>query len=78
MELPDDVIAIIKGYSQPMTRPDWRELHLMTSRLYHSSVSKSRKCPVFKIARRNNRYNYSVIIHGDSYEFYYMNDFFKP
>lgn len=25
MELPDDVLKIIKEYSQPITRPDWRQ-----------------------------------------------------
>jgi hypothetical protein len=25
MELPDDVLMIIKEYAQPMTRPDWRK-----------------------------------------------------
>jgi len=32
--LPDDVIKIIKEYSMPLTRPDWRTLHKMTIRLY--------------------------------------------
>jgi len=30
MELPDDVLHIIKEYSMPITRPDWRTLHRMT------------------------------------------------
>jgi hypothetical protein len=30
MELPDDVLKIIKNYSMPITRPDWRSLHKMT------------------------------------------------
>jgi len=25
MELPDDILKIIKEYTQPITRPDWRE-----------------------------------------------------
>jgi hypothetical protein len=25
MELPDDVLATIREYSKPMTRPNWRE-----------------------------------------------------
>jgi len=25
MELPDDILSIIKEYSQPISRPDWRE-----------------------------------------------------
>jgi hypothetical protein len=34
MELPDDVLQIIKEYSMPLTRPDWRTLHKMTQQLY--------------------------------------------
>lgn len=25
MELPDDILKLIKEYSMPMTRPDWRK-----------------------------------------------------
>ena len=28
MELPDDVVSIIRDYSRPITRPNWRFLHL--------------------------------------------------
>jgi hypothetical protein len=34
MELPDDVIHLIKEYSMPNTRPDWRTLHKMTYQLF--------------------------------------------
>jgi|LauGreSuBDMM15SN_2_FD.fasta_scaffold48395_2 hypothetical protein len=34
LELPDDVLAIIKEYARPITRPDWRTLHLMTNQHY--------------------------------------------
>ena len=30
MELPHDVVKIIKEYAMPVTRPDWRTLHMMT------------------------------------------------
>jgi hypothetical protein len=30
MELPDDVLQIIKEFSQPITRPDLRKLHIMS------------------------------------------------
>jgi hypothetical protein len=32
MELPDDVLRLVNEYSMPLTRPDWRTLHIMT---YH-------------------------------------------
>jgi len=31
MELPSDILQIIKEYAQPLTRPNWRYLHRMTS-----------------------------------------------
>lgn len=38
MELPDDVIALIKEFSRPLTRPDWRTLHKMPYDVFHISV----------------------------------------
>jgi len=29
MELPQDILDIISQYSKPVTRPDWRHLHVM-------------------------------------------------
>ena len=44
MELPEDVIQIIREYSRPMTRPDWRFIHKMTYiqllRDYHTEYKK--------------------------------------
>ena len=34
MELPEDVLAVIKEFSKPVTRPDWRTLHKMPFRIY--------------------------------------------
>ncbi len=41
MELPDDVLALIKEYAQPMTRPDWRYLHRVSSLKLHLSIALS-------------------------------------
>ena len=38
MELPDEVLSIIKEYSMPITRPDWRTLHVMTHERFISSL----------------------------------------
>ena len=35
MELPGDVLSIIKEYSMPLTRPDWKRLHLMTNQRFY-------------------------------------------
>jgi hypothetical protein len=40
MELPDDVLAIIKEYAQPVTRPDWRTLHIMPQSEYIQLLKK--------------------------------------
>ena len=40
MELPDDVLAIIKDFSKPVSRPGWRKLCKMTSFSYHSAILK--------------------------------------
>jgi len=37
MELPDDVLQLIKEYSMPITRPDWRTLHKMTYMEYETA-----------------------------------------
>jgi hypothetical protein len=41
MELPDDVLRIIKDFSHPLTRPDWRSLHIMSSERFHLSVAQT-------------------------------------
>ena len=41
MELPDDVIQIIKEYSQPMTRPDWKTMHRVSSLKLHLAIALS-------------------------------------
>jgi len=40
MELPDDVVAIIKEYARPITRPDWRTLHIMPNKIYWRELKK--------------------------------------
>ena len=40
MELPEDVIQLIREYSKPMTRPDWRTLHKMPYHLYKAECFK--------------------------------------
>jgi len=40
MDLPDDVLAIIKDFSRPLTRHDWRTLHRMTSFSFHMAIAK--------------------------------------
>ena len=41
MELPDDILQLIKEYAMPLTRPDWRSLHRMPSLRFHMSVAQT-------------------------------------
>jgi len=38
MELPDELLAIVREFSRPLTRPDWRNLRPMTSRQFHQDI----------------------------------------
>ena len=40
MYFPEDVVIIIREFSQPITRPDWRTLHIMTINKFHSEIRK--------------------------------------
>jgi hypothetical protein len=40
MELPDDVLAQIKEYAQPVTRPGWRKLHIMSNQRFYMELMK--------------------------------------
>jgi hypothetical protein len=35
MELPDDVLSVVRDFSRPVTRPDWRTLRRMPSLAFH-------------------------------------------
>jgi hypothetical protein len=38
MQLPDDVLGIIRDFSRPHTRPDWRTLHRFVSEQHFNVV----------------------------------------
>ena len=40
MELPDEVLAQIKEYAQPLTRPDWRILRIMPNQRFYLELMK--------------------------------------
>lgn len=41
MELPDDVLGLVRDFSRPVTRHDWKGLHLMTSYKFHINIKNS-------------------------------------
>lgn len=65
MELPEDVVELIREFSRPLTRPDWRTLHLMTAEEFHMSAME-RFAPLFyelvmtSIFKRKINYSYHV------------------
>ena len=38
MEFPDEILALIKEFSRPVTRPDWRRLRPMTAYNFHQAI----------------------------------------
>lgn len=40
MELPQDILQIIKEYAKPVTRPDWRQLHIMPDHIYKAELKR--------------------------------------
>ena len=41
MELPKEILEIIKEYSMPVTRGDWREIHTYTMERFESDLDKA-------------------------------------
>jgi hypothetical protein len=62
MELPEDVLKIIKEYSRPLTRPDWKKIHRMPEFTYCVSLAKeyndSRNNIFKKVLDKNKKYKY--------------------
>ena len=58
MELPQDVLLLIKEYSMPQTRPDWRTLHIMTNLHFYSQLTQLRDYwysqDTFSLRRKRN------------------------
>ena len=77
MELPDDVLQLIREYAQPITRPDWRTLHKMTNLNFHLAIARELNftCPnsVYKlIMHPQSNYLYNLTYHHFPYvEFIY-------
>ena len=66
MELPEDVLRIIREYSQPVTRPDWRTLHKMTQDAYsreYNNINNKR----WLILAKDHRIIYKPIFSSKQY-----------
>ncbi len=62
MEFPDDVLSIIKDFSRPMTRSDWRSLHRMTAHRFHRDI----------LIRYNKRKTRPPVIYTFVMKYYYQ------
>ena len=38
MELPAEILAIVRDFSRPVTQPGWRKLHKMTAYHFHYAI----------------------------------------
>jgi hypothetical protein len=66
MELPDDVLRLIKEYSKPATNPKWKTLRIMPNITYRGEY-------YLIFLKRRNKLNCA------SYEEYiHLNVFYKP
>jgi hypothetical protein len=66
MELPDDVLQIIKEFSQPVTRPDWRSLHRMPTVSFHmlaaQAINRTFPRSVFEmVTQTDSAFKYNLI-----------------
>ena len=72
MEFPDEILAIIKEFSRPVTRPDWRHLHRLTSLDLHIDIARkvSWNCPtvIMRFAASSpGDYIFNIIFFGSPY-----------
>jgi hypothetical protein len=74
MELPDDVLQIIRDYSKPLTRPNWRTLHLMKPIRLHNEFERQMFCRFNKLETVNDVVFIRLI---NSYKIIFNDDYYK-
>ena len=75
MELPDEILAHIKDFSRPITRPDWRQFKPMRAFKFHTAVMNSynkMNLPVLnsfvkRYERQVMQYMYCRYVYDDSF-----------
>ena len=72
MELPQDVLCLIKEYSMPITRSDWRTLHVMTHERFMNSLWKDKNIWWEQDNIFNRIKNYFKPIHNDKLMRHYI------
>ena len=65
MELPDDVLGLVRDFSRPLTHPGWRGLHLMTAYRFHINIKNTfnqKNIPVInRFAERYDQLEYRYV-----------------
>jgi len=65
MELPDDVLGLVRDFSRPITDPGWRGLHLMTAYRFHINIKHTynqKNIPVInRFAERYDQLEYKYV-----------------
>ena len=68
MELPDDILSLVRDFARPVTRPDWRTLHRMPSLLFHISVAqslnRSSAQSLYELTTRDSDYTYHLAFYN--------------
>ena len=57
MHLPDDVLAIIREYSKPLTRPDWRTCCRLSGHLFYTCLNSD-----YRVKKLNSLANRADIL----------------
>ena len=67
MELPDDLLYLVRDFARPCTRPDWRTIHHMPSLQFHLDLIEDFKS-TFNLALcffvRHQSSDYTYVLHG--------------
>jgi hypothetical protein len=74
MELPDDVLQIIKKYSKPVTRADWKTNIFMNQKTLHNEFERQLCLRHFRI--RNSSHT-DVLRITRSYKPIFSNNYYK-
>jgi hypothetical protein len=65
MELPDDVLDLVRQFSRPITHPGWRGLHQMSAYRFHiniKNVYNEKNIPVINsFAERYDQSEYTYV-----------------
>jgi len=74
MELPDDVLRLIKEYAMPVTRPDWKSYIIMNERTLHILFEQQLSIRHLRLINTNGAEHLIVL---RSYKLIFQNNYYK-